>query len=53
MFRRLLDPIWYVPPTPKVTDNTLIYVMIISASVVLVISIAAMVYHLYKKNKKK
>lgn len=53
MLKRLLDTIWQPTPTPKITDESLIYVMIISGSIAIIIAIAALAYYLYKKNKNK
>lgn len=53
MLKRLLDVIWQPEPTPNVTDNTLVYVMLIAGSVLLLVAIAAFVYFMVKRNKNK
>ena len=51
MLLKLFDVIWQPEPTPNVTDNTLVLVMIIAGSVALLVCIAALVYYFVKKNK--
>ena len=53
MFKRLLDVIWQPEPTPNVTDNTLVLVMIIAGSVLALVAIGATVYYFVTRNKNK